>query len=323
MSALVASGLTDFLHDAVEPQVQADAIGLGAVFALMAVGIGLVFGVLRLINFAYGQLIMAGGFALAFASERGWPVVAGIALCVAVVVGLSLVMERIVFRPLRGQSPASMLIATFAVAFLLQSIALIWFGPLGKNATSLVELNQPMSIGSVEVRKIAVVSLVTAVVALLLLLLLLNRTAIGLHMRAAALDFANEARLRTDFGTAGGVAAEAGAVALGVAEGGVAGVGCCAQPATVDYTGMPAVVFTRPQLASAGLTEAKALTGGHRCDCRVLALADVPRALANRDSRGVIKLVADADTGQYWACTPPPRKLGRSCSPPPTRSRRG
>ena len=189
MSALVASGLTDFLHDAVEPQVQADAIGLGAVFALMAVGIGLVFGVLRLINFAYGQLIMAGGFALAFASERGWPVAAGIALCVAVVVGLSLVMERIVFRPLRGQSPASMLIATFAVAFLLQSIALIWFGPLGKNATSLVELNQPMSIGSVEVRKIAVVSLVTAAVALGLLLLLLDRTAIGLHMRAAALDF--------------------------------------------------------------------------------------------------------------------------------------
>ena len=176
MNTLVASGLTDFLHDAVEPQVQADAIGL-------------VFGVLRLINFAYGQLIMAGGFALAYASERGWPVVAAIALCVAVVVGLSLAMERIVFRPLRGQSPASMLVATFAVAFLLQSIALIWFGPLGKNATSLVELNQPMSIGSVEVRKIAVVSLVTAAIALALLLLLLNRTSIGLHMRAAALDF--------------------------------------------------------------------------------------------------------------------------------------
>jgi len=189
MNTLVASGLTDFLHDAVEPQVQADAIGLGAVFALMAVGIGLVFGVLRLINFAYGQLIMAGGFALAYASERGWPVLAAIALCVAVVVGLSLAMERIVFRPLRGQSPASMLVATFAVAFLLQSIALIWFGPLGKNAASLVELNQPMSIGSVEVRKIAVVSLVTAAVALALLLLLLNRTSIGLHMRAAALDF--------------------------------------------------------------------------------------------------------------------------------------
>jgi mercuric reductase len=73
---------------------------------------------------------------------------------------------------------------------------------------------------------------------------------------------------------------------------------CCAPTATLDYTGVPAFVFTRPQLASAGLTEAKALAAGHRCDCRVLALADVPRALANRDTRGVVKLVADADTGQ-------------------------
>jgi mercuric reductase len=70
------------------------------------------------------------------------------------------------------------------------------------------------------------------------------------------------------------------------------------QPATVDYTGLPAVVFTRPQLASAGFTEAEALAAGHRCACRVLDLADVPRALANRDTRGVVKLVADADTGQ-------------------------
>ena len=54
-----------------------DAIGLGAVYALMAVGIGLVFGVLRLVNFAYGQLIMAGAYALAFASQWDWPVVGG------------------------------------------------------------------------------------------------------------------------------------------------------------------------------------------------------------------------------------------------------
>ena len=72
--------MSDFLRDAVDLQVQADAIGLGAIFALMAVGIGLVFGVLRLVNFAYGQLIMAGAFALAFASDRGWPVAVGIGL---------------------------------------------------------------------------------------------------------------------------------------------------------------------------------------------------------------------------------------------------
>ncbi len=194
MSTLLASGLTSVLHDAVQPQIQVDAIGLGSIYALMAVGIGLVFGVMRLVNFAYGQLIMAGAFAIAYASGRGWPVWVGILLCFAVVLALSLAMERAVFRPLRGQSAAVMLIATFAVSFLLQSIALLWFGPLGKTATSLVALNRPISIGSVEVRKITIVAIVTAAICLGLLLLLLARTSLGLHMRAAALD-ASTARL--------------------------------------------------------------------------------------------------------------------------------
>ena len=189
MTSYLASGVTDFLGDAIDLQVQVDAFGLGATFALMAVGIGLVFGVLRLVNFAYGQLIMAGAFALAFASDRDWPVAVGIALCFAVVLVLSLAMERVVFRPLRAQSGAVMLIATFAVAFLLQSIALLWFGPLGKTAASLVELNRPVSVGGLEVRKITVVAIVTAALCLGLLLLLLNRTSIGLHMRAASMDF--------------------------------------------------------------------------------------------------------------------------------------
>jgi len=194
MSVFVASGLGNFVNDAVDPQVQVDAIGLGAIFALMAVGIGLVFGVMRLVNFAYGQLIMAGAFALAFASDHGWSVGVGIALCFVTVLVLSLAMERAVFRPLRGQSAAIMLIATFAVSFLLQSIALLWFGPLGKTATSLVDLNRPISIGGTEVRKITVVAIVAAAVCLALLVLLLNRTSIGLHMRATALD-ASTARL--------------------------------------------------------------------------------------------------------------------------------
>ena len=189
MIALLASGVTDFVGDALDRQVQIDAIGLGAIFALMAVGIGLVFGVMRLINFAYGQLIMAGAFALAFASDRDWPVWTGIALCFAVVLALSLAMERIVFRPLRSQSAAVMLIATFAVAFLLQSIALLWFGPLGKTATSLVELNRPISFAGVDIRRITIVAIVVAALCLALLVLLLNRTSIGLHMRAAAMDF--------------------------------------------------------------------------------------------------------------------------------------
>jgi branched-chain amino acid transport system permease protein len=170
-------------------QTLADAFGLGGIYALMAVGIGLVFGVLRLVNFAYGQLVMAGAYALAFAFERGWPVWIGILLCFGVVLLLSLAMEWVVFRPLRAHSPAVMLVATFAVAFLLQSVALLWFGPLGKIAASLSSLNQPVSIADVDIRKISIVATAVAVASLLALVLLLARTNVGLHMRAAALDF--------------------------------------------------------------------------------------------------------------------------------------
>jgi branched-chain amino acid transport system permease protein len=167
----------------------ADGLLLGSVYALMAVGIGLVFGVLRLVNFAYGQLVMAGAFALALASQWGWPAWAGIVLCFAVVLALSVAMEWVVFRPLRGHSPAVMLVATFAVAFLLQSIALLWFGSLGKIATSLTFLGRFWTIGGVDIRKIAIVAVIVAAACLLLLQLLLTRTEIGLHMRAASMDF--------------------------------------------------------------------------------------------------------------------------------------
>jgi branched-chain amino acid transport system permease protein len=170
-------------------QTLADAVALGSIYALMAVGIGLVFGVLRLVNFAYGQLVMAGGFALALASQWGWPVWAAILLCFAVVLALSLLMDRLVFRPLRGHSPAVMLVATFAVAFLLQSIALLWFGSLGKIATSLAYLNRPWTISTVDIRKITIVAVVVAALCLLLLHQLLERTEIGLHMRASSMDF--------------------------------------------------------------------------------------------------------------------------------------
>jgi branched-chain amino acid transport system permease protein len=170
-------------------QTLADATALGAIYALMAVGIGLVFGVLRLVNFAYGQLVMAGAFALALASEWGWPIWAGIVLCFAVVLALSLLMDRLVFRPLRGQSPAVMLVATFAVAFLLQSVALLWFGSLGKIASSLAYLNRPVTISGVDIRKITIVAIVVAAVCLVALSLLLERTTVGLHMRAASMDF--------------------------------------------------------------------------------------------------------------------------------------
>ena len=175
---------------ALDAQTIADAIGLGAVYALMAVGIGLVFGVLRLVNFAYGQLIMAGAYTLAFTSD--WPVAGSVLACFAVVIALSFLMDGVVFRPLRTQSPAVMLVTTFAVAFLLQAVALILDvrdGTIGEPAVSVASLNEVVTVHGVDIRKVTILAVVVAIVALGLLALLLGRTTIGLQMRAAATDF--------------------------------------------------------------------------------------------------------------------------------------
>jgi branched-chain amino acid transport system permease protein len=174
----------------IDAQVIVDAVGLGATYALMAVGIGLVFGVLRLVNFAYGQLVMAGAYTLAYTSD--WPLLWSIVACFAVVIALSLAMERAVFRPLREQSPTVMLVTTFAISFVLQSIALlidIRDDQIGEPVSSLTSLNQSVGVAGVDVRKVAIVAVVIALAALGALALLLGRTEIGLRTRAAAADF--------------------------------------------------------------------------------------------------------------------------------------
>jgi branched-chain amino acid transport system permease protein len=170
-------------------QAIADAISLGALYGLVAVGIGLVFGVMRLINFAYGELITAGGYVLAYTS--GWPAPLAILACVAAVVALALAQERVAFRPLRrqGASPAAMLVATFAVSFLLQAIYLLAFGSRGQIVGTLGQLNAAFTVAGVDIRWILLVTTVTGILLLLGTAALLNRTSIGLHVRAATQDF--------------------------------------------------------------------------------------------------------------------------------------
>ena len=168
-------------------QILIDSAALGSVYALMAVGIGLVFGVLRIVNFAYGQLVMAGAYTLAL--TNGWNPFLSIVMCFVVVVGLSLLMDLVVFRPLRNADPGTMLIATFAVSLLLYYIALLKFTVLGKTVGTLTGLNRPITSGELIVRWIWVVDVIVALVALGALLALLTRTRLGLHMRAAATDF--------------------------------------------------------------------------------------------------------------------------------------
>jgi branched-chain amino acid transport system permease protein len=170
-------------------QAIADAIALGALYGVVAVGIGLVFGVMRLINFAYGELITAGAYVLAYTS--GWPPVVAIVTCFAAVIALALAQERIAFRPLRrsGATPATMLVATFAVSFLLQAIYLLAFGTRGKVVGTLGQLNSAFTVNGVDIRWIVLVTTVTGVALLAATATLLNRTSVGLHLRAAAHDF--------------------------------------------------------------------------------------------------------------------------------------
>jgi len=143
--------------------------------------------VLRIVNFAYGQLIMAGAYTLAL--TNGWSPFLSIVMCFVVVLGLTLLMDVVVFRPLRGAEPATMLIATFAVSLLLYYIALLRFTVLGKTVGTLTGLNRPIGDGTLIVRWIWVVDAIVALIALGALLALLTRTTLGLHMRAAASDF--------------------------------------------------------------------------------------------------------------------------------------
>ena len=164
-----------------------DGIALGAIYALVAVGIALVFGVLRLINFAHGELITAGAYSLYL--TRHFPLVASIVICFITCIALAVLIEAVAFRPLRGAAPMTTLVATFAVAFVLEAVWLIAFTPQGKVADLLSVLNNTATHGSVHLRWVTIVEIGAGLILLGGTALLLNRTNIGLQMRAAATDF--------------------------------------------------------------------------------------------------------------------------------------
>ena len=167
-------------------QAALDGVAQGALYALVAVGIALVFGVLRLVNFAYGELITAGAYALALTSD--WPVPLSIAACLLASVTLAVLTERLAFRPLRDASPTTTLVATFAVALALQAVWLMAFGPNGRAGDVLGGLNTTAISGAIDVRWVTLAQLAAGAILLAGLALLLARTDMGLQMRAAATD---------------------------------------------------------------------------------------------------------------------------------------
>jgi branched-chain amino acid transport system permease protein len=168
-------------------QTLINGLALGALYALVAVGLALVFGVLRLINFAQGELITAGAYSLNLTANL--PLVLSIVICFAVCIGLSVLIEKIAFRPLRGAAPVTTLVATFAVAFALEAVWLIAFGTNGKPADPLSSLNTIAIHGSLDLRWVTIVEVVAGAILLGTTALFLSRSNIGLQMRAAASDF--------------------------------------------------------------------------------------------------------------------------------------
>lgn len=164
-----------------------DALSFGSLYALFALGIALIFGIMGLINFAHGELIMIGGYALVFLGHPGWPVL--IAATLAIVVVFALAIERVAFRSVRNADPITLLVTSFAVSYLLQNLAQVVVGTVPRTANLSTSLAQSFSVGGIYVPKLDVVTVVVTIVLLTALGLFLGKTRVGIQMRAAAEDF--------------------------------------------------------------------------------------------------------------------------------------
>jgi branched-chain amino acid transport system permease protein len=164
-----------------------DAISLGSVYALAALGIGLIFSIMRLINFAHGELIMVGGFVI-YALAGNPMVVMGLSAIIVVTI-LALGMERIAFRPLRKASPPTLLIASFAVSYLVQHLILMIFGSRPMGVDFLSVLGESFEFAGLRVPRLQCIAIVVTLALMVGLVVFFRASRIGVQMRAAAEDF--------------------------------------------------------------------------------------------------------------------------------------
>lgn len=180
-------------------QLFVDALSLGGQYALVALGIGLVFGVMRMINFAHGDLITFGAYCLVvptsaaiaepmIGSLSAWLLIPAILL---LVVMLTLATERLAFRPLRMRyaDGTSLLISSFAVSYFIQSLILFVHTGRPKSVNIFSGLTSNIHLGTVRLPLIDVITIVVTVSMLAGLLLFLNFTRAGREVRAASEDF--------------------------------------------------------------------------------------------------------------------------------------
>jgi branched-chain amino acid transport system permease protein len=166
-----------------------NALSLGGIYALLALGLAVVFSIVRLINFAHGEVMTVAGYAIWIALAWSVPVAAAIILGVVVAMLASVAMERIAFRAMRGASVTSLLITSFAVS---EIIKVLFQNGITARPVSVVLpawMSGSVNIGFLTISVMSIISITVVVLSLIALTLILTRTTLGVAMRAAAEDF--------------------------------------------------------------------------------------------------------------------------------------
>jgi branched-chain amino acid transport system permease protein len=166
-----------------------NALSLGSIYALVALGVAIVFSILRLANFAHGELMTVAGYTLFAALSAGAHWVLATVAAIAASIVAALVLERLAYRRLRNAQPLTLLMTSFAVSVALQSIFLLTFGARPKGIELPLFVDAALQIGALRVQwlDISIILITGAIV--LALTLFLRKTVIGLALRSAADDF--------------------------------------------------------------------------------------------------------------------------------------
>jgi branched-chain amino acid transport system permease protein len=164
-------------------------VNLGSIYALLALGLVVVFGQLGFLNFAHGDLMTLFGYALLFQTAWGVPFWLAVLFAILFAGFCAVAMERIAFRPLRGKSPMSLLITSFAISGALHVIFQVAISPRSKPIPIPEFLSGYITFGEVYIGRAQIFTIIVALASLLLLKVFLSNSRLGIALRASAADF--------------------------------------------------------------------------------------------------------------------------------------
>lgn len=171
-------------------QTLISGLSLGSIYALIALGYTMVYGIAKMLNFAHGDIIMVGAYAVITAVfTMGLPPFIAILISIALCALLGIVIEFLAYRPLRQAQPLAVLITAIGVSYLLQNVALYATGGQPQTYPSLPFVSGTVTILGASTHWVTVITPVLVIVLVLLLQWLINHTKIGMAMRAVAKDF--------------------------------------------------------------------------------------------------------------------------------------